>query len=409
MPVNESKFSLTPGLPTYSEARAFLKTIQGVSHSIFNRMRDRIWEQVGTPQENINWTSPEEWIPLRLDGDEQDLALKIWRETKGLVNPRHIRGCWYLASKHNLIVVDSFENIEITIGGKSFQTDSSSENIIEIDVKEGLLNILQVVSEHSPGKRSDILPSFVEFCNTYTNYRSESVYKSALYDRMVNLLERGLINKHGSVFYEVSEKGIQYLRKVSHLIPGRAVITRQTELNKSAQSITQETRKRLIEFLSKMDPYKFEHLVGLLLQEMGYADIEVTSPSNDKGVDVVANIELGISSIREVVQVKRHSGSINRTVLDMLRGSLHRFNAFRGTIISTGSFSAGAKSAALEMGAAPITLIDGKKLLDLLIEYGIGVSKKAVEFYEFDDSKLIEFDELNVPQEELENRSLPDS
>lgn len=49
---------------------------------------------------------------------------------------------------------------------------------------------------------------------------------------------------------------------------------------------------------------------------MGYSRVEVTSPTNDKGVDVVADIELGISSVREVVQVKRYKGSIGRRVLD---------------------------------------------------------------------------------------------
>jgi restriction system protein len=88
----------------------------------------------------------------------------------------------------------------------------------------------------------------------------------------------------------------------------------------------------------------------------------VTSPTNDKGVDVVANIELGISSVREVVQVKRYRGSIHRRVLDELRGSLHRFNAVRGTIITTGDVSRGTVQAAFERGAAPITLIDGEKL-----------------------------------------------
>ena len=37
-----------------------------------------------------------------------------------------------------------------------------------------------------------------------------------------------------------------------------------------------------------------------------------------------------------MIQVKRHRGTIHRPVLDQLRGWLHRFNAVRGTIITTG-------------------------------------------------------------------------
>ena len=92
--------------------------------------------------------------------------------------------------------------------------------------------------------------------------------------------------------------------------------------------------------------------------------------------------------MREVIQVKRHKGNVNRTVLDQLRGSLHRFNAVRGTVITTGRFSKGTQEAAFERGAAPITLIDGEKLLDLLIEHQIGVSKKAVDYLEFDSSAI---------------------
>jgi restriction system protein len=50
---------------------------------------------------------------------------------------------------------------------------------------------------------------------------------------------------------------------------------------------------------------------------------------------------------------------MKRTVLDALRGSLYRFQAVRGTIITTAGFSKGAMQAAFEAGAPPITSIDG--------------------------------------------------
>ena len=91
-----------------------------------------------------------------------------------------------------------------------------------------------------------------------------------------------------------------------------------------------------------------------LLTEMGYEDVEVTQPTNDKGVDVKAVAQFGITTINEVIQVKRHRANIQRPVLDMLRGSLHRFKAQKGTIITTGDYGKGARDAAFEMGAAPI-------------------------------------------------------
>ena len=156
-----------------------------------------------------------------------------------------------------------------------------------------------------------------------------------------------------------------------------------------------------------MNPYKFEHLIKLLLEKMNFENVEVTSPANDKGVDVVAEIELGISRVREVIQVKRIKGNVARPILDLLRGSLHRFDAVRGTIITTGQFSKGANAAAFEKGAAPITLIDGEKLLDLLIEHDIGIRRREIRVLQFDADSLRAFSsevELEAPSiEESEN------
>jgi restriction system protein len=61
-----------------------------------------------------------------------------------------------------------------------------------------------------------------------------------------------------------------------------------------------------------------------------------------------------------------------------------RFDAVRGTIITTGDFSKGTTAAAIERGAAPITLINGEKLIDLLIEHKIGVRTRLIEILELD-------------------------
>jgi restriction system protein len=61
----------------------------------------------------------------------------------------------------------------------------------------------------------------------------------------------------------------------------------------------------------------------------------------------------------------------------------------RGTIITTSGFSKGTRNAAFEQGAPPITLIDGGKLVDLLIEHELGVRKKAIEILELDEQALL--------------------
>ena len=63
-----------------------------------------------------------------------------------------------------------------------------------------------------------------------------------------------------------------------------------------------------------------------------------------------------------------------------------KFKAQKGTIITTGDCGTGAKDAAFKMGAAPITLINGETLIDLLMQHDIGVKKKTVDYYEFDEN-----------------------
>ena len=178
--------------------------------------------------------------------------------------------------------------------------------------------------------------------------------------------------------YSVTDLGLAYLRQVGteEALGG----DEKQELWSLAKKQKQETlvRESLRDLLINMDAFAFEHLVKRLLEAMGYQNVEVTPPAGDGGVDVIADIELGITSVREVVQAKRHRRTIQRKELDALRGSLHRFNAVRGTIIATSQFAKGTKEAAFESGAAPITLIDGDKLIDLLIEHDIGVHKQTV-------------------------------
>jgi restriction system protein len=389
--------SLTPDLPIYSNARHFLRVMDGVPYALYRSMYNDIWEQRGNPQATASWTDPDSWIPQRLTGDEQALAMRLWNESNHALNPRHLRGSWYLTSKHQLLAVQDNGHLHITARGQQFLDQPAGQVVAEIDSYEGILTILQLVAERGPGWRSDFLPDYATYCRTLTSFHSETVIKSALYDRLFNLIDRGYVVRSG-LTYEITDAGLAYLDRYAHLLPGRTVSSKQSDLHRLAAELSREARDQLATYLSTINPFKFEALIKLLLEEMGYTAVELTSPTNDRGVDVVAHIELGISSVREVVQVKRHKGSINRRVLDELRGSLHRFNAVRGTIITTGSFSSGTKQAAFERGAAPITLIDGEKLLDLLRQHEIGVSKKAIEYFEFDPTKLAQF-ESQEPEE----------
>jgi hypothetical protein len=66
-----------------------------------------------------------------------------------------------------------------------------------------------------------------------------------------------------------------------------------------------------------------------------------------------------------------------------LRGSLTIHE--QGIIITTSDFSSGARKEAQEPGKTPISLVNGEKLLELLIQHGIGVTQEQHTLLSLDE------------------------
>lgn len=386
-----------PHYPTNEQVNYFVRLMQGQARQVFFNMRESILTHIGTPQATQDWSRPDEWIGTILSGDELMLANRIWQDSRTKVNPRHVTGVWLLCSQYDLLAHDERDILYGTEAGFDFISNPDGKSVQQIDYGEGLLNLLLIISEQGRGKRSDYLPSFTDFLQEFSRYRSQAAIKSAWYGRIGNLVARGYVARSG-VTYEITQDGLTYLERVGTLLQysGRDPVTEpQTAIRQYIKVQHQDVRNRMRETLANLDPYHVEFVVKRLLEAMDYQNVEVTSKGGDGGVDVVADIEVGITPVREVVQVKRRKHNIQRRTLDELRGSLHRFDATRGTIITTGGFSSGAKEAAFERGAAPITLIDGERLIDLLIENEIGVRKRTLQVVEFEP---VDFSSLEVEE-----------
>jgi restriction system protein len=281
--------------------------------------------------------------------------------------------------------------MNLTDRGRDFIANPQGDATALVDEGEGLLKLLTIAAEKGTGRRGDFVPEWADYLKRYSRFGTDSTIKDTLGRRLTNLLERGYLTKTGTT-YSITDTGLVYLNQT-----GGAEDTdssdEQQQILMLVKNQKANVRASMQELLETMNPFAFEHLIKLLLEAMNYQNVTVTSPSNDKGVDVVADIELGITSVREVVQAKRQKTNVQRTVLDALRGSLYRFQAVRGTIITTGNFSKGATHVAFERGAPPITLINGDKLVDLLIEHQIGVRKKSIEILELDADTFAQLDE----------------
>ncbi len=134
-----------------------------------------------------------------------------------------------------------------------------------------------------------------------------------------------------------------------------------------------------------MDPFQFEYLVAELLEKIGYENVEVTSRSGDKGIDVVGNLTVGgLTDVKTVIQVKRYSegNNISGNFITQLRGSAAIDQ--RGLIITTSNFTRSALVEAKAPNKMPVALVNGGKLIDLLLKYKVGVKEEIVTVYSID-------------------------
>lgn len=165
----------------------------------------------------------------------------------------------------------------------------------------------------------------------------------------------------------------------------------KAEIEASPQTLIHQhnaaVRKALKDRLHKMDAYIFENLIGELLERLGYENVVITKRSGDNGIDLTAHLTFeGITSVRTVVQVKRYqeSNNISNAVVAQLRGSAEVDQ--RGLIITTSDFTKSAMAEARAGNKMPVALVNGERLVDLLIKHGIGVQSQEVTLHSIDDA-----------------------
>lgn len=156
--------------------------------------------------------------------------------------------------------------------------------------------------------------------------------------------------------------------------------TPEERLESSHATLKEALADELLDRMKQVAPAFFEQLVVDLLVAMGYGGSrsdagQAVGQSGDGGIDgIIKEDKLGLDAV--YIQAKRWSSGVGRPVIQAFAGSLEGFRARKGILITTSSFSKDALDYVNNI-EKKIVLIDGARLADLMVEYGVGVDPVA--------------------------------
>lgn len=165
----------------------------------------------------------------------------------------------------------------------------------------------------------------------------------------------------------------------------------QETIEEAVQRAHDIVADELLARLREEPPEFLESAAVHVMQAMGYGG-GVTNPGSvtrrtgDAGIDgIIKQDALGLDTI--YLQAKRYTAdhTVQRPELQGFVGALHGQSATRGVFITTSTFTPGAKEYAASIGLH-LVLIDGARLADLMIRYGVGVQVRH-------EYKVVELDE----------------
>jgi restriction endonuclease Mrr len=128
----------------------------------------------------------------------------------------------------------------------------------------------------------------------------------------------------------------------------------------------------------------YARLIGLLLERLGYQNVQLAGRMNqrgrnkDGGADLIASLPGGVASRKVVIQVKQFDGRnrIFQKHLDELRGVALRHKASEAVLVTTGEVSPAIDVFALDDLPVPVRLIRQDTLLMLLKQHEIPIPKE---------------------------------
>ena len=159
---------------------------------------------------------------------------------------------------------------------------------------------------------------------------------------------------------------------------GELDLTPEEALEDAYQKIRSDLAQELLDQVKDCSSSFFEKLVLDLLVNMGYGGSRLDAAravgrKGDEGIDgIIDEDRLGLDSI--YIQAKKWTDTtIGRPDIQRFVGALKGKRAKKGIFITTSSFAETAREYVSNIDDK-VVLIDGKRLSELMIDYGIGVS-----------------------------------
>lgn len=176
-------------------------------------------------------------------------------------------------------------------------------------------------------------------------------------------------------FITPSKKDTQNIQDTQNIISDE--LTPDDLIEQGYKKFDYSLKKELLEKLMETNPYYFEKIILLLFREMWYWDFIETPKSWDGGIDGIINQDaLGLERI--YTQAKRYTQSNVwekeiRNFIGAMSGDVSRW-----IFVTTSDFSDSAKEKVRDARNHKIILINGEKLVELMIKYNVWVQKKKI-------------------------------
>lgn len=246
-------------------------------------------------------------------------------------------------------------------------------------------------------ERSQLLPS-----------GGEPVFNNRVGWARSYLKHAGLIENPRRGMFQITERGIDLLREDRSKIDikflerypefvrfrkrrqvkegepaNRIVESEQTPVDSLAAAYEQlhaDLEAELLQQVKELPPAFFERLVVDVLVKMGYGGSyqdasRVIGQSGDGGIDGIINEDrLGLDVI--YIQAKLWDSTVGRPEIQRFAGALQGQRARKGVFITTSGFSRNAEDYVKNIDSR-IILIDGSRLVQLMVEHDVGVSVVA--------------------------------